>query len=250
MENNKDNVIAEIKSLACEGKAVVATSDSYNFIDQARFDSWRAKILTVLHWSNMELHEYIEQIRNSNNQKRKFAEAIIVTLNDIANQMERGIITATASETGYGASELENIFERFHTIARQLRTRYSGRTTLNINDEYDVQDLLHALLLLYFRDVRTEEWTPSYAGGCVRMDFLIKDIQTVIEVKKTRTSMSAKSLGEELIIDVEKYQIHPDCKKLYCFVYDPEGLLGNPVGIKSDLESAHPDFLKIYIKPE
>ena len=82
------------------------------------------------------------------------------------------------------------------------------------------------------------------------MDFLIKDIQTVVEVKKTRASMSPKDLGEELIIDIEKYQTHPDCKHLYCFVYDPEGLLGNPVGIKADLEAKHKDFLKVFIKPE
>ena len=49
---------------------------------------------------------------------------------------------------------------------------------------------------------------------------------------------------------IEKYKTHPDCKRLYCFVYDPEGLLGNPAGIKNDLESAHKDFLKVFIKPE
>lgn len=250
MENSKDNVLAEINALAEEGRKVAATSDSYHFIDQARFDSWRAKILTVLQWSNMGLSEYVEQIRNSNNNKKRCAEALIVTLNDIADQIERGVITINRETTVGAIGELENIFERFHAIARQLRTRHSGRNTLNINDEYDVQDLLHALLLLHFRDVRAEEWTPSYAGGCVRMDFLLKDIQTVIEVKKTRSSLTLKALGEELIVDIEKYQTHPDCKFLYCFVYDPEGLLGNPVGIKSDLESSHKDFLKVFIKPE
>ncbi len=250
MENNKNNIVAEIQALAEEGRVVVATSDYYNFIDTARFDSWRAKILTVLNWSGMDLHEYVEQIRNSQNSKKRYAEALIVTLNDIVSQINRDIITKISAEEFDSTVELENIFERFHTVARQLRTRHDGRNTLNIDDEYDVQDLLHALLLLYFKDVRAEEWTPSYAGGCVRMDFLLKDIQTVIEVKKTRSSMTSKTLGEELIVDIEKYQTHPDCKKLYCFVYDPEGLLGNPVGIKSDLESAHPDFLKVFIKPE
>lgn len=45
---------------------------------------------------------------------------------------------------------------------------------LFLEDEYDVQDLPHALLLLYFDDVRAEEWTPSYAGKSARMDFLLK----------------------------------------------------------------------------
>ena len=31
-------------------------------------------------------------------------------------------------------------------------------------------------------------------------------METVIEVKKSRKSMTEKSLGEELIIDIEKYK--------------------------------------------
>lgn len=67
---------------------------------------------------------------------------------------------------------IENIFERFHKIVRQLRIRHSNRATLEVEDEYDVQDLLHALFQLYFDDIRPEEWTPSYAGGSRRIDFL------------------------------------------------------------------------------
>ena len=130
-----------------------------------------------------------------------------------------------------------------------MKTRHNDRETLTITDEYDVQDLLHALLLLHFDDVRTEEWTPSYAGSCERMDFLLKDLQTVIEVKKTRETMNAKKLGEELIIDIEKYRVHQDCKQIYCFVYDPDGYLGNPAAIKNDLEKAHDGFVKVFIRP-
>ena len=132
---------------------------------------------------------------------------------------------------------IEKICLRFHAAARQLQTRHAGRGTLTINDEYDVQDLLHAILRLHFDDIRAEEWTPSYAGGSSRVDFLLKAEQIVIEVKKTRATLSAAKLGEELIIDRARYEAHPDCKTLICFVYDPEGRLGNPVGMERDLES-------------
>lgn len=69
---------------------------------------------------------------------------------------------------------LSKIFEKFHICARQLKRRHAGRPTLEIKDEYDVQDLLNAILRLHFEDVRPEEWTPSYAGGNNRMDFLLK----------------------------------------------------------------------------
>ena len=59
-----------------------------------------------------------------------------------------------------------------------------------IKDEYDVQDLLNALLRLNFDDVRPEEYTPSYAGSSTRVDFLLKKEKIVIEVKKTRKVQS------------------------------------------------------------
>lgn len=130
---------------------------------------------------------------------------------------------------------LEELLSKFHTVARQLRSRYSNRSTLDINDEYDVQDLLHALLKIYFDDVRPEEWTPSYAGGSKRMDFLLKNEKVVIEVKKTRNGLSDKAVGEQLLVDIEAYKEHTDCQKLFCFVYDPEGKIGNPIGLENDL---------------
>lgn len=124
---------------------------------------------------------------------------------------------------------------RFHLASRQLRQRHDSRPTLEVDDEYDVQDLLHALLHLHFTDIRPEEWTPSYAGSSSRMDFLLKQEKLVIEVKKTRKGLGAKEVGEQLIVDIERYQAHPDCKALICFVYDPEGRIANPCGLENDL---------------
>jgi len=127
------------------------------------------------------------------------------------------------------------ILEKFHAIQRQLRSRHDNRPTLEIADEYDVQNLLHALMRLVTDDIRTEEWTPSYAGCCSRMDFLLKDEQTVIETKMTRKGLGPKEVGEQLIIDIARYKNHPDCKILICFVYDPTGLIANPASLENDL---------------
>lgn len=143
-------------------------------------------------------------------------------------------------------SLIEKLCLQFHACARQLQQRHSDRPTLTIEDEYDVQDLLHAILRLHFDDIRAEEWTPSYAGGASRVDFLLKAEKIIIEVKKTRSSMRAKDLGEQLIIDRARYEVHPDCKTLICFVYDPEGRIGNPVGIERDLEN-HSGNLRIRV---
>ncbi len=142
---------------------------------------------------------------------------------------------------------LRLLAQRFHQIARQLRNRHDQRTTIEVEDEYDVQDLLHALLRFTFDDIRPEERTPSYAGKSTTMDFLLKTEQLVIETKKTRKGLGAKELGDQLIIDIQSYQAHPDCKTLFCFVYDPEGRIANPIGIETDLSKLH-DGLDVIVQ--
>lgn len=146
---------------------------------------------------------------------------------------------------------IDRIVLRFHAVAVQLRDRHNSRTTLDVNDEYDVQDLMHALLRLYFDDVRPEEWVPSYAGSASRTDFLLPQIDTVIEIKKTRQGLNAKTVGEQLIVDIAKYKKHPQCRRLICFVYDPEGRIANPAGIENDLNAGdHGIDVRVSILPK
>ncbi|NES99357.1 MAG: hypothetical protein F6K61_02055 [Sphaerospermopsis sp. SIO1G1] len=147
--------------------------------------------------------------------------------------------------------KIKILCDGFDLVARQLKTRHSSRNTIEINDEYDVQDLFHALLHLYFDDIRDEEWTPSYAGRASRTDFLLKQEQTVIEIKKTREKLTDKEVGEQLIIDITRYKSHPDCKTLICFVYDPERRIKNPRGIENDLSKTTDGMIvKVFIRPQ
>ena len=134
------------------------------------------------------------------------------------------------------------VLERFHRFARQLRIRHQARNTITIEDEYDVQDIVHAILKLFFNDVRAEECTPSYAGGASRIDFLIKSENIGIEIKKTRPNLRDKELGEQLIIDKERYKSHHNCKTLICFVYDPDEQIVNPDGLANDLTEENEDM--------
>lgn len=104
-----------------------------------------------------------------------------------------------------------------------------------IEDEYDVQDLLHAVLRGRYDDVRPEEYSPSYAGSSSRIDFLLKDEQIVIEVKMASEKLRDGKVGEQLIVDIERYKEHPDCRTLFCLVYVPNHELRNPAGLEGDL---------------
>jgi hypothetical protein len=119
-----------------------------------------------------------------------------------------------------------------------LTHRRKGFQPLSFGNEYDVQDLLHALLRPWISDIRPEEFTPGYAGTSTRMDFLLPAHALIIETKIVRDRAHAKRIGDELIIDIEHYRRHPDCKRLWCVVYDPDQLITNAQGLKDDLEGS------------
>jgi len=147
---------------------------------------------------------------------------------------------------------VRKICSQFHIVAKQLKDhRHENRGTIVIEDEYDVQDLLHALLKIFYDDIRPEEWTPSYAGKSSRMDFLLKKEKIVIEVKKTREGLKEKQIADQIIIDIERYKAsHADCKTLFCFVYDPEKLIQNPTGVEEDINKRHKGFAEVLICPK
>lgn len=213
--------------------------------DSKRFSEWSSVALMFLqeHYPNHPQLEHFAFYVKKNDDSQYTCHTMIGILKAF------NAIRPAARYTDYDAI-LNTIFENFHTCARQLRCRHSNRPTLEIGDEYDVQDLLNALLRLYFDDVRPEEWTPSYAGGCNRIDFLLKDEEIVIEVKMTRDGLKDKEVGEQLLIDIVKYQAHPNCKTLYCFVYDPDGYIRNPKGLEKDLVAITDKIdVKVFIRP-
>jgi hypothetical protein len=135
-------------------------------------------------------------------------------------------------------------------VARQLQERFANRATRTLDDEHDVQDLFRALLKIDFEEIRTEEWTPSYAGGSARMDFVLKRERIVVEVKKTRPSLTARAIADELIVDIARYKRYADCRTLVCFIYDPEFRIGNPSGLARDLNGAHEELdVRVVISP-
>lgn len=133
---------------------------------------------------------------------------------------------------------LEVIVRGLRRAMHPLTHRRKGTQSLSFGSEYDVQDLLHALLRPWISDIRPEEFTPSYAGSSTRMDFLLPAHGLVIETKVVRDRAHAKRLGDELIIDIEHYRKHPQCSALWCVVYDPDHLIANAEGLKRDLQGS------------
>ena len=124
---------------------------------------------------------------------------------------------------------------RLHAVARQLRLRKDSRPTVEIEDDYDLQDLLRALLKMEFDEVGTDEWTPPYAGSLPRTTILLNREQIAIVAKKTRSGMTTKEIAEQVSTDSAFYSARNRCTTLFCFVYDPEGRIGSPKRLETDL---------------
>ncbi len=251
-----ERTIERLDQLIAKGEAVLRTHRpnppnviGFPTLDSGAFTEWRTQALACLVSTLGDGHVYVENFKEQ--VKRGFTGTVKAGI---------GILKATKEDIAAGDLDnppeqspilvLEQICSRFHLVARQLRSRHGGRPTVNVQDEYDVQDLMHALLWLHFVDVRPEEYTPSYAGKASRMDFLLKKESIVVELKMTRTGLGAKELSSQLIEDIQRYKAHPDCQALLCFVYDPPGLIPNPRGIEADLNrDGEPFPVRVLIRP-
>lgn len=165
---------------------------------------------------------------------------------------------SVSADTSDALDLVVHLCTRFPLFARQLQVRRKDvpgsdpkerlpRSTIDMVDEYDVQDSLHAILKLFFDDVRPEEWTPSYAGKHTRMDFLLKKEEIVIETKFFGLRLTRNDLIDQLIVDKEHYRQHEDCQKLVCLVYDPDLRCQNPIALERDLSESDDDFQVVTI---
>jgi len=217
--------------------------------------AWSARVAGVeLHSLNPALEDLdvmaldvLERLPGSRGDRFLALAAVDGTASsDLARSAARwAALRATVGEATQGAAIVvqsvedaadlvERICRRFPVFTAQLRERHDGRDTLVVDDEYDVQDALHAVLRLHFADVRDEEWGPSHAATSTRLDLLLKGERIVIETKMTRPNLSQRKLLEEIAVDKERYRSHPDCGEVVFFVFDPGGYLRNPIALEND----------------
>jgi len=252
------NTLERIQMLIEKGEKVrnTHTPNPPNFIgfttlDNSLFSSWKNQSAQFLQANLPPDSPYIEsfqKIVKSEGHMSNLDKGLGILV-AVREDIEGGMF-ADLSQDVSPIQVLDLVCERFHLVARQLRSRYDNRETLDVQDEYDVQDLLCSLLQMYFDDVRSEEYCPSYAGKSSRTDFLLKQERIMVEVKKSRRGLSAKELGSQLLEDIARYSAHPDCDVLYCFVYDPDGRIANPRGIESDLQKLEGSpTVKVLIRP-
>lgn len=250
-------MLERVEKLIVKGDEVLSThkpnpSNVIGFptLDTGSFATWKTQSLSFLEAQLSSTSPYYLEFKDK--VQKPYTSAVstgIGVLEAVKEEIESGDIGIT-SDTKGPIELVKNICDRFHLVARQIRERYDDRETIDIQDEYDVQYLFHALLHLNFEDIRSEELVPSNAGKSTRVDFLLKQERIVIELKKTRRGLSAKEVGSQLIEDIHRYNSHPDCDALICFVYDPDGRIANPRGLEADLNKRTDELIvHVFIRP-
>lgn len=207
--------------------------------------------LGVLNWFHFRAHLTGEEEakrfdEGKHGEIKRSCEEKVRLIAFLAERFLRGdLITAQGGSRVLFAGEMLDavqvvvaLGERALDVSRQLLQRHSSRETLVVKDEYDWQDLFHALLRVFFSDIRREDPAPTSAGASSRIDFVLPEQRIAIELKHYRPSMNAKTLGDELAVDHERYQKHPNVSHIVTLVLDWEGKIANPRGLEKDLSSA------------
>lgn len=146
--------------------------------------------------------------------------------------------------------DVENIFNKFHELVKIFENRSRNKPPLIIEDEYDVQYLLFALLRLYFDDIIDEESVPTQGGTRSFIDFLLKDESIAIETKITSPTLRNNKLTKQLNDDIGKYSQHPEVKTLMFFIYNPGNHIKNPIRFIKDFTKKEGNLdIKTYITP-
>jgi hypothetical protein len=120
---------------------------------------------------------------------------------------------------------LLQICERLPQAARFLASRREGKQPYKIVDEYDVQDLLHAVIRAYFKYSVDEEPLGKVGGArSARADLAIPDLNTLIEVKYVRGPSDQQRIIKEFAEDLLLYTAWAPLETFIYVVYNSADL--------------------------
>lgn len=150
---------------------------------------------------------------------------------------------------------LLNLLERFHNISKIITERRKDKKTYEINDEYDVQDLLFLILKSIYPLAEKESTSNALGKGEKKIDIVIPEIETVIEVKFFKENTEELRIVDELKIDIESYHSHLLCKTLIAFIYNPYVRIKDFSKIINDLsgkreKGEHKFDVKVIVNPK
>jgi hypothetical protein len=137
------------------------------------------------------------------------------------------LFAATANEPqAPDVAMVEQVCRRLPQTARILAVRSrKGKAPFEIEDEYDVQDLLHATLRAYLKYSVQEDPLPKVANArSSRADVSIEELGVLVEVKYVRGPEDQTRIFEEYSQDLVLYAQWAHLKTLIYLIYNSADL--------------------------
>lgn len=144
---------------------------------------------------------------------------------------------------------LTDIFQNFYRFAHQLKERQNNAQAIEIDNEYSLQDFVHAILRLHFDKVDNEFPLPPYCGKASRIDFYLKEERIGIEVKYASKDLTANKLRKQLIEDKEQYVKSGFFKEIFFFIYNPQLVLCKPEVFMDIEENGNDCTVRVIFSP-
>jgi hypothetical protein len=133
------------------------------------------------------------------------------------------------------------IFRRLHRVVSVLTgPGHAGRMGMAAPaDEYDIQRIIHALLVALSDDVDPEAWSDRSLGTTPRMDFFLREERVSVEAKFVHHRMTPRRLGDEINQDIRRYGSDDRVRAMFFVIFDPARRLVNPAGLENDANRAN-----------
>jgi hypothetical protein len=111
---------------------------------------------------------------------------------------------------------IEKICKRIANSARILSSRRKDKNSYLIEDEYDVQDLLHAILRAFLKYSVQEDPLPKTAGTrSSRANISIEELGVIIELKYVRSPDDQKKIFDDFSKDLLLYSAWSPLKTFF-----------------------------------
>lgn len=115
---------------------------------------------------------------------------------------------------------LLDLLEAFTDCVAYLTGRRVKATTLELESEAAIQDMLFLMLKPVFPELTFEDPSPKSAASYAIKDLYFPSMKLVLEVKYIGTRSDVRAVEKQLADDIWKYTAHPDCEDLIFFIYD------------------------------
>jgi hypothetical protein len=151
---------------------------------------------------------------------------------DVLRELRQSVLDLHSERmrTSVRTEMIERVLGRFDLAAQAVgKRKRAGKETAcyDCADEYDVQDLLFAMLKPIIRDLEREDLTRKVSGDSGRTDLSSQEYGLIIEVKRIRDEKHADRVAAECRERVMRYGEADGLRDLFFFVYDPARLIGD-----------------------